>query len=132
MTKQLVNLVVIAVGVFNVAVGVWAFIAPRSFFDTVAPFPPFNEHLFHDLGAFQGALGVTLLIALWVRDGLMIAMLGNMVGAIVHFVSHLIDSDLGGRPTDPVATGFVAAALVFALLVYRRRAESRDAPETHS
>jgi hypothetical protein len=121
MTRRLVILIVAAVGVFNLALGVWAFLAPRSFFDTVATFPPFNEHLFHDLGAFQGALGVALLVALRIRDGLVVAMLGNLAGAIVHFISHLIDSDLGGRSTDPIALGFLAAALVFALLLYRDR-----------
>lgn len=129
MTRRLVTLIVAAVGLFNLAVGVWAFLAPRSFFDTVATFPPFNEHLFHDLGAFQGALGLVLILALRIRDGLVVAMIGNLVGAIVHFFSHLIDSDLGGRSTDPVAVGFMAAALVFALLLYRDRRESTVASE---
>lgn len=132
MTKKIVTLIVLAVGLFNLGVGIWAFVAPRSFFDQVATFPPFNEHHFHDLGAFQGALGATLLIGLRVRNGLIVAMLGNLLGAVVHFISHLMDSDLGGRSTDPVAMGFLAAALVFALLVYRQQPQSNPAGETWS
>ncbi len=132
MTKKIVTLVVVAVGLFNLGMGIWAFVAPRSFFDTVATFPPFNEHLFHDLGAFQGALGATLLIGLRVRNGLMVAMLGNLLGAIVHFISHVMDSGLGGRSTDPIAMGFLAAALAFALVVYRQQSQSNPTRETSS
>lgn len=132
MTKKIVTLIVLAVGLFNLGVGIWAFLAPRSFFDQVATFPPFNEHLFHDLGAFQGALGATLLFGLRVRNGLVVAMLGNLVGAIAHFISHVMDSDLGGKPTDPVATGFLAAVLAFALIVYRQQPQSDPTRETSS
>lgn len=132
MSKKILTMIVLAVGLFNLGVGVWAFVAPRSFFDVVATFPPFNEHLFHDLGAFQGALGATLLIGLRVRNGLIVAMLGNLLGATAHFISHLIDSDLGGRSTDPIAMGFLAAALVFALVVYRQQPQSNLAGKTSS
>ncbi len=124
MKRTAVNLVVVGVGLFNLFLGMWAFVAPRSFFDIVATFPPFNQHLLHDVGAFQAALGVTLLIALWVRDALTVAILGNLVAATIHVVSHVIDSDLGGRATDPVGLAFVAAALVLALLLYRQRDEA--------
>jgi hypothetical protein len=38
---------------------------PRSFFDTLTAFQPYNQHLLQDLGAFQVGLGVVLLLAVW-------------------------------------------------------------------
>jgi hypothetical protein len=120
MSRRFVTVVVIAVGLFNLAIGIWAFVAPRSFFDALATFPPYNEHFLHDAGAFQMGLGVALLAALRIRDGLVVAMIGGAVAGVVHTLSHIIDSDLGGKATDPIGLGFLAAALVFALIVHSR------------
>jgi hypothetical protein len=43
--------------------GAWAFADPESFFDEVATFEPYNQHLIQDVGAFQIGLGAVLLIA---------------------------------------------------------------------
>ena len=50
-------------GVSLVAFGVWAMVGPRSFFDTLATFDPYNQHLIQDIGAFQIGLGAVLLLA---------------------------------------------------------------------
>lgn len=42
-------------------------IAPRSSDLTVATFPPYNQHLLHDIGAFQiglGTYGTSMMISL--------------------------------------------------------------------
>jgi hypothetical protein len=96
--------------------GVWAFLWPKSFYETVATYPPYNLHLFHDLGAFQLGIGVALLAALVWSDALLVALIGGTVGMGVHAVSHFLDHDLGGRDSDPwlltVLTVLLAAALV--------------------
>ena len=33
--------------------GAWALVDPSSFYDQVAPWPPYNEHLVHDAGVFS-------------------------------------------------------------------------------
>ena len=104
------------VAVFNLVIGVWAFFAPRSFFENVGAFPPYNEHFIHDIGAFELGLGVTAAAALVWSDGLSVALAGNAVAAVVHWVAHLIDRDLGGRSTDPFGLGLLALAIVLALL----------------
>ena len=110
-----------AAAAFFLVTGVWAFAAPRSFYDTVATYPPFNEHLFHDIGAFQIGLGVTAVAALVWVDALRVALAGLTAGAVVHAVSHVIDRDLGGRSTDPWTLSAFAVLLVVALgLVLRR------------
>jgi hypothetical protein len=95
--------------------GAWAFLAPRSFYDNVATFEPYNLHLLHDLGAFQLAIGASLLAALLWSDGLTVALAGAAVGAVVHDVAHFMDRDLGGRSSDPWALGLLAVLLLVAL-----------------
>jgi hypothetical protein len=105
--------------------GAWAFLAPRSFYDNVATFEPYNLHLLHDLGAFQLAIGASLLAALFWSDGLTVALAGAAVGAVVHDVGHFMDRDLGGRSSDPWALGLLAVLLLVALALrirVRRRA----------
>ena len=51
--------VAVAAGLFLVVFGAWAFFGPKSFFDQIATFQPYNEHLIHDIGAFQIGLGAT-------------------------------------------------------------------------
>jgi uncharacterized membrane protein len=106
--------------------GLWSFFWPESFHRHIASFDPFNLHLFHDLGAFQLGIGVALLGALWTRDALVVALLGGATGAVVHFVSHLLDRDLGGRSSDPLTLGILAAILLVALGL-RLRAVRRTA-----
>ena len=105
--------------------GLWALLAPRSFFDALATFEPFNPHLIHDIGAFQVGLGAVLLLAAFPErvDGLAAALLGVGVGAAAHVVSHLVDLDLGGNPTSDIPTlSVLALALLVAGAARLRRA----------
>jgi hypothetical protein len=113
-------------GIVTAVLGAWALLAPRSFYDVVATFPPYNRHLIHDVGAFQLGIGATLLLALRWRDGLAVALGGYAVGAIVHTASHLVDSGLGGRPAfDIPGLTALAALAVVALVLRGRRTGSR-------
>ncbi len=106
--------------------GVWAFGWPRSFYDTVATYPPYNLHLFHDLGAFQLGVGVALLGALLWSDALTVALLGGTAGMVAHFISHVVDRDLGGRASDPCVLGVLSLVVAAALAV--RLASREGAP----
>lgn len=61
------------------------------------------------------------------RDALLVALLGGTVGATAHFVSHVFDRDLGGRATDPLALGVVAATLVVALALWPKARDAHEA-----
>lgn len=100
--------------------GLWAFLWPSSFHEHVAGFEPFNLHLLHDVGAFQLGIGVALLGALRWRDALSVALLGAAAGAGVHAASHILDSHLGGRVSDPWSLSLLALLLVAALVIRRR------------
>ncbi|MQA11668.1 MAG: hypothetical protein GEU98_24590 [Pseudonocardiaceae bacterium] len=100
--------------------GVWAFFWPENFYQTVATFPPFNLHLFHDVGAFQLGIGAALLAALFFRDALLVALVGGSSGAVMHAISHLIDRNLGGRASDPWLLGGLAVLLLLATFLRLR------------
>jgi hypothetical protein len=119
-----VTVVTVLAAVNFLVLGAWAFLAPRSFYDNVATFEPYNLHLLHDLGAFQLAIGASLLAALVWSDGLTVALAGATVGAVVHDISHVMDRDLGGRSSDPWALGLLAVLLIIALAL-RIRARRR-------
>ena len=115
--------VVSAIGAgFFLIPGAWAFFAPRSFFDKLAPWPPYNEHFIHDIGSFQIGLGVALLVTLFARRGLVAGLAGAATAALVHVVSHVLDYGDGGRTTDPYGLGLLAVALLAATVLEWRRA----------
>ncbi len=101
---------------FTTVPGAWAFVAPRSFYEVLAPYPPYNQHLFHDVGAFQLGISAALAAGLARRTVLAVALWGAAVGATLHAVSHWIDADLGGRSSDPWLLSLLAAALIIGLI----------------
>jgi len=114
------RLTVIAAAVGLVAfglTGVWAFFAPHSFFDTVATYPPYNRHLFHDLGAFNLGLAATLALGLGRWRGLVVGLGGGSVAAVMHAVAHWLDRNQGGRSSDPWLLSLFALVLVAATMV---------------
>jgi hypothetical protein len=118
------RLLVLVVGLLLLVSGLWAMLAPDSFYAVVATYPPYNRHLVHDLGAFLLGLGATLGLALALSDALLVALSGNAVAGAVHFVSHVIDRELGGQPTDPLTIGLFAL-LLLALAVWRAASVGR-------
>lgn len=90
----------------------------------LAPFPPYNEHLVHDIGAFQLGLGACLLAGLLSSDALLAVLTGNALGAHAHSLSHLLDRHLGDRGSDPFAIG-AYGLLLTAMAVARYRAADR-------
>ncbi len=113
-TARFETAVLLLAGLFFLAPGVWAFAAPHSFYDQLAPFPPYNRHLLHDIGAFQIGIGVALLLALRWSDARFVVFAGAAAGATVHVLSHFVDHDRGGKDTDVFVFGAVAVLLVVA------------------
>ena len=112
MKRRIVVAVATWVGIaFWVGFGVWAFVSPRSFFDAVATFPPYNRHFLHDVGAFQLGIGSALIAGLRWKDGLLAALAGSGVASVVHFVSHVLDRSLGGQDGDLLFLGLMAVVV---------------------
>lgn len=111
---------VLLAGLSTLAIGGWAFLMPRSFAQFIG-FPPYNQHLLHDVGAFQIGIGATLLLALLWNDALAVALAGFAVGGGLHTASHIVDRRLGGHSFDPWALGALAVVGAIALVIRLRQ-----------
>lgn len=118
--SRVARVIALLAGLFFVVFGVWAFFDPRSFYEQIATWPPYNRHLFHDAGAFQIGIGVALFLALTWKDALAVALGGAAAGGIMHAISHFLDQDFGGRDTDPWFLSFLAAVIVIGLVARRQ------------
>jgi len=125
MSRPFVSAVVLIGGLFLFVLGLWAFFSPHSFFDQLAMWEPYNKHFLHDVGAFQMGLGATLMLAIFVKDSVLLALSGVSVGAVMHALAHTIDKGEGGRSSDPILLGLLAALFVFAAVLRARAAPGR-------
>jgi len=116
---------VAVLGIISVGAGLWAMLAPHSFYDQAATFPPYIRHFIHDIGAFQIGLGGCLIAALAFSDALLVVLIGNALGAISHFAGHVADRSIGGRSSDPYTFAALAILLVV-LAVARWRTSAPD------
>jgi hypothetical protein len=117
---RIISACVAVLGVVSIGAGLWAMLAPHTFYDEVATFPPYNRHFIHDIGAFQIGLGSCLIAALAFTDALLVVLIGNALGAIAHFAGHVADRSIGGQSSDPY-TFAVLAILIVGLTVFRWR-----------
>ena len=99
-------------GALFVVSGLWAMTSPRSFYERLAVWPPYNEHFIHDIGAFQVGLGLALLFALSRSDALLVALSAVGAGQLLHAVMHVLDRKLGGERTDPLVMTVLAILLL--------------------
>ena len=124
------RLVALLGGITLVTFGAWAFFAPRSFYDTLAVFPPYNRHFIHDVGAFQIGLGAVLLLTKYGKDALFVALAGVGIGSAVHVASHIMDRNLGGNPeTDIPLLTVLTLVLVAGAFAIRNASSSGDSSE---
>ena len=125
--------IVVTLAVPQLVIGLWAVVAPRSWFDSfpgfdprlVAAEPPYNEHLASDVGAGFLATGVALLVAvIWAnRTGIQVALVAYAAFTLPHVIyhsTHPADSLTGFEDVMnslALASGLVLAA-VFAWAVH--------------
>jgi hypothetical protein len=108
--------------------GAWALLDPRSFYDQIAHFPPYNRHFVHDLGAFQLGLGTAMVLGLAGWDARRVVLWSAAVATVLHALSHWLDRDLGGRAGDPITLSVLAAAFVAAAFLGEVRRRAPAAP----
>lgn len=131
-----VRLALVALGLPNVMAGLWAVLAPASWYERfpgwdprlIAAEPPFNAHLATDAGAGLLASGVVLLLAAWLADRRTVLVgLGAFAAfAVPHAAYHLFNAAPGmttAENTQNAATLVftVVAASVLGVATFRRR-----------
>ena len=108
-------------GIVLVVFGLWAMVEPKSFFEQLARFEPYNQHFLQDVGAFQLGLGAVLLLALRYSDSLASGLLGVGIGSSAHVVSHAVGTDLGGSPAIDIPALAILSGLLLVGGVMRVR-----------
>jgi hypothetical protein len=121
----------------NSLVGLWATVAPRSFYDDfpgggrswVSADGPYNEHLVRDFGALNLALSVLTIAAaiMLVRSLAVVAALGWLAYSVPHLVYHLRHLDVYDTSDQiaNVAALSLAPLLAIAVLVLEARTATR-------
>ena len=123
MTPQRIARGIAALGLFFwLGSGVWSMVAPKSFFDNLATYPPYNEHLFHDIGAFSIGIGSFVVFALLGWTALQVALGGLAVASMLHAVAHIMDSGEGGKDSDPLSLSIFALVMVAGAVATHRQA----------
>ncbi len=118
---------VAALAAYNLAIGLYMLLAPRSFFDTIGPFGPYNAHYVLDTSTWQLAFGIALVLA--VRQASWRVPL--LAFAVVQFALHAVNHVADAGEADPQWVGVfdavslsVTTVLLAGLLAAARRAEA--------
>jgi hypothetical protein len=126
-TRDVTGGLLLFVAAAQILPGLLAFLAPGGFYDTLAPYPPENDHVLRDVGSWQIALGLAALVAVR-RHSWRVPMLAILtVQYGLHAVSHLID--VGN--SDPSWNGpvelalLVGATLIVGAFFVRERSRAR-------
>jgi hypothetical protein len=147
MTMQLVprwvRLGLVALGVPNLATGLWAVLSPQGWFDRfpgwdprlVAAEPPYNGHLATDAGAGILASAVALLVAAWFADrrSVTLGVLAFAAFAVPHAAYHALNPSpglSGAEDVQNVAVLVFSVVAAIALLVGAQRAGRTDERES--
>jgi len=119
-------------------IGVWALLAPQSFYDGfpgfgrswVAADGPYNEHLVRDVGALNLAIAALLIYAAirLTRELVTIAAIASLVWGAPHLLYHLFHTEGLSAADNFFSLSGLALSLVFAglLLWASGRIESHE------
>ena len=90
-------------GVIALQIGLWALLAPQSFYDSfpglgrtwVSLDGPFNEHLIRDVGALNLALFCLIAYAALTLSPQLVkaAAIASLAWSVPHFIYHLLNTD---------------------------------------
>lgn len=124
---RLLPAAVLLLGVYFAALGLYGAAIPESFFETVGPWPPLNEHYIRDVSTYNLALGAGLVMAT-VRPTWRFPLLAVVcLQFILHAVNHLVD--VGGAEREgagPMTFLFLAAVTALLVWLLARAREEAD------
>ena len=123
--ERAVRTILVVVAVSHVAIGLWQFLAPGAFYDTVATFGARNDHFVRDISTIFVALGVAFWLSAtrpaWRAPVLAVA----VIQYTVHLISHIIDVQMA----RPASLGWLTIGLLLgplALFVALLRRSARE------
>ena len=107
-------------GVYHLALGVVMVIAPRTFFDEIAAYGPYNDHYIRDVASFYLALGAVLLVAVARTSWQVPLLVFALVQYGLHLLNHLWDV-ADGEPSWIGPVNVAPLALIAILIAWLLR-----------
>ncbi|OBJ89660.1 hypothetical protein [Mycobacterium asiaticum] len=119
-----VEVILLVFGAYSVGLGLFQWLAPETFFDTLGAFGIRNTHYIFDNASFELPLGLMLLAALRWPSWRVPALAFATAHWALHALSHLIDTNHRAGPTVgwlefaglAISTGWLAIALWFSAI----------------
>jgi len=134
---RLIAVLLIALGLPQLAIGLWALLAPHSFYSDfpagagwVSKLGPYSEHLLRDVGSLFAGLGVLLALAAVLQRRCLVqaAVATWLLFAVPHAIYHVLNLEPYGT-TDAVANiatlAWTVLAPVIVLALLRRPPSAR-------
>ena len=91
MNEMRLRTVLLVASAYHLILGAFMFFAPGPFYDSVAEFPPRNDHFIKDISTFYIALGIVLYISVRRSSWRVPILFFATVEYAIHAINHLID-----------------------------------------
>ncbi len=133
MSERWIRAAILAIAAVNLAVGLYAGIAPGSFFDHIGDYGARNTHYVGDVASFYIAAGLGLLVAA-ARPSWRVPLLAVVaLWWALHALNHLVDigqaSSDGKGVRDTLLIGLGAAAIAYVGWECARRQPEGDSTD---
>jgi hypothetical protein len=113
--NRLLPVAVGVLGAYELVLGLWMLVSPRTFYDQIAGFGPYPPHFIRDTSTWQIALGVTLLAAVGRRSWRAPLLAFAAVQCGLHAINHWVDvnnaSSLGVGLFDAISLTVLTAVI---------------------
>lgn len=135
MSEQALRISVAVVAAVNLGIGLWAGIAPGSFYDDVATYGAENGHFLGDIASAYLGMGIALAIAVYLPSWRVTALTATALFWGIHALNHLGDVDEASSDakgiTDTILIALGAAAIGYLAWAAsrRKRDEARRRPQ---
>ena len=128
MNESRLRSVLIVLALYHLVLGAFMFFAPGPFQDSLADFPPRNDHFVKDVATFYIALGIVLYIAMRRRSWRVPILMFATLEYGIHALNHLID--VGDAASDGLGWfNFFSITVLTAFLAFMTAAAWRVHPE---
>jgi hypothetical protein len=113
-------------GAYHLVLGAFMVVAPRTFFEEIAAYGPYNDHYIRDIASFYLAMGVMLVLAAGRRAWQVPVLAFCLIQYAFHVLNHVWDvSDADPSwigPVNLVVLLLIGAGLWWLLALARRQA----------
>lgn len=128
MSERALQISVAAVAAVNLAIGLYAGIAPGSFYDEIATYGAENGHFLGDIASAYLGIGVALVVAIYRPSWRVPVLVATALFWAIHALNHLGDIDEASSDAKGISDT-ILIAVGAAAIAYLGRIASRQGVE---